>query len=50
MRAFAEEKEITCLPTWATFRDRQCDGDTASASECSGVEQQDGAFAQALSG
>lgn len=37
---------------WATFRDRACTGeDTSKASDsCSGVAQEDGAFAEALSG
>lgn len=54
VRSFAEDKSLAWLSMWATFRDKQCD-ETASASDgastdCSGVQQQDGAFAEALSG
>jgi hypothetical protein len=54
VRSFAEDKGLAWLSMWSTFRDRQCDT-TASAADgastdCSGVQQQDGAFAQALSG
>ncbi|WP_340376885.1 chitinase [Streptomyces sp. SS7] len=53
VREFAEEKGIAWVSMWATFRDRQCeDGtDTADAlTDCSGVAQSSGAFAEALAG
>ncbi|MFJ6069897.1 chitinase [Streptomyces sp. NPDC093065] len=53
VRAFAEEKGIAWVSMWAAFRDRQC-GDDASAqdalTDCSGVEQESGAFAEAFAG
>ncbi|WP_077798994.1 chitinase [Streptomyces sp. JHA26] len=53
VRAFAEENGIAWVSMWATFRDRQC-ADDASAddalTECSGVEQESGAFAEAFAG
>ncbi|MGC0384364.1 chitinase [Streptomyces sp. SAI-129] len=53
VRAFAEEKGIAWVSVWATFRDRRC-GDDASAddalTDCSGVEQESGAFAKAFAG
>jgi chitinase len=54
LRTFAEEKEVAWVSMWSTFRDRQCSsGDASSddaATDCSGVTQSSGAFAQALSG
>jgi chitinase len=54
LRTFAEEKEVAWVSMWSTFRDRQCSsGDPSSddaATDCSGVTQSSGAFAQALSG
>lgn len=54
VRAFAEEKEVAWVSMWSTFRDQQCeDDDSASddaATDCSGVEQDSGAFAEALAG
>ncbi|MER5179739.1 chitinase [Streptomyces sp. NPDC002896] len=54
LRSFAEEKSIAWLSMWATFRDQQCDDDDSSsddaATDCSGVTQAAGAFAEALSG
>ncbi|MFE0413114.1 chitinase [Streptomyces tendae] len=51
VRAFAEEKDIAWVSMWAAFRDRRC-GDDASAqdalTDCSGVEQDDGAFGTAF--
>ncbi|WP_393062530.1 hypothetical protein [Streptomyces sp. LN549] len=43
---------VGALSLWAAFRDRPCTGeDSSKASDsCSGVEQEDGAFAEALSG
>ena len=53
VRSFAEENGIAWVSMWATFRDRQC-GDDASAddalTDCSGVEQESGAFAEAFAG
>ncbi|MFJ9814126.1 chitinase [Streptomyces sp. NPDC101151] len=54
VRAFAEEKEIAWVSMWSGFRDRQC-RDAASASDdaatdCSGVSQSSGAFAEAFAG
>ncbi|MFJ3210269.1 chitinase [Streptomyces flaveolus] len=53
VRSFAEENGIAWVSMWATFRDRQC-GDDASAddalTDCSGVEQESGAFAKAFAG
>lgn len=53
VREFAEEKGIAWVSMWASFRDRACDAgsDTDDAStDCSGVDQEDGAFAAAFSG
>jgi hypothetical protein len=54
VRTFAEEKEIAWVSMWSTFRDQQCaDGDSASddaATNCSGVKQSSGAFANAFAG
>ncbi|MEW2567030.1 chitinase [Streptomyces sp. NPDC047070] len=54
VRAFAEEKGIAWVSMWSTFRDQQCEGDDASsddaATNCSGVEQEAGAFAEAFTG
>ncbi|MGW0813311.1 chitinase [Streptomyces viridiviolaceus] len=53
VRSFAEEKEIAWVSMWSTFRDWQC-GDDSSAddalTDCSGVDQEDGAFAGAFTG
>ncbi|MFG3075313.1 chitinase [Streptomyces sp. NPDC048225] len=53
VRAFAAEKGIAWVSVWAAFRDRRC-GDDASAenalTDCSGVEQESGAFAEAFAG
>ncbi|MFE5819536.1 chitinase [Streptomyces sp. NPDC056479] len=53
VREFAEEKGIGWVSMWATFRDQEC-GDDASSDDaltnCSGVDQEDGAFAEAFSG
>lgn len=52
VRKFAEEKEIGWVSMWGTFRDRQCGEGQSSQSDastnCSGVKQSSGAFAQAL--
>ncbi|KMS80606.1 hydrolase [Streptomyces leeuwenhoekii] len=53
VRAFATGKGIAWVSAWASFRDRRCGDDSAgedASTECSGVEQEDGAFAQAFSG
>ncbi|MFD5447520.1 chitinase [Streptomyces sp. NPDC003470] len=53
VRAFAEENGVAWVSMWATFRDRPCDGDTSSddaLTDCSGVDQEDGDFAQAFAG
>ncbi|WP_371669789.1 chitinase [Streptomyces sp. NBC_00289] len=52
VRAFAEEREIAWVSMWSTFRDQQCasgssDNDDA-ATNCSGVKQGSGAFAEAF--
>jgi hypothetical protein len=53
VRAFAEEKGISWVSMWSTFRDQRCsDGDAAkddALTNCSGVEQSSGAFAEAFS-
>ncbi|GGT18300.1 chitinase [Streptomyces griseoviridis] len=53
VRAFAEEKEIAWVSMWSTFRDQPCDDDADSddaATDCSGVDQEAGAFGEALAG
>jgi hypothetical protein len=56
VRRFAAREGIAWVSLWATFRDRPCeDGESASgqgdaATDCSGVEQDAGAFAQAFAG
>ncbi|MFD7706444.1 chitinase [Streptomyces sp. NPDC059786] len=53
VRTFAEEKEIAWVSMWSTFRDQECtdsSGSDDAATDCSGVEQSDGAFAEAFSG
>jgi chitinase len=54
VQAFAEEKGVAWVSMWSTFRDQQCeDDDSASddpATNCSGVTQSSGAFAEALAG
>ncbi|MFI1421005.1 chitinase [Streptomyces sp. NPDC020731] len=53
VRAFAEEKGVAWVSMWSTFRDTEC-GEDASAddplTDCSGVEQEDGAFGEAFAG
>jgi chitinase len=52
VRAFAEEKEIAWVSMWSAFRDQQCEDDDAAsddaATNCSGVTQRSGAFAEAF--
>jgi chitinase len=54
VRTFAEEKEITWVSMWSTFRDRRCTaGDSGAddaATNCSGVSQSSGAFGEAFAG
>ncbi|MFJ2260009.1 chitinase [Streptomyces sp. NPDC087844] len=54
VRSFAEEKGVAWVSMWSTFRDQECEGDDASsddaATNCSGVEQEAGAFAKAFTG
>ncbi|MET9056862.1 chitinase [Streptomyces antibioticus] len=53
VREFAEEKGISWVSMWSTFRDQQCEEGTATddaLTNCSGVEQSPGAFAEAFSG
>ncbi|MFE0444275.1 chitinase [Streptomyces fungicidicus] len=53
VRDFAREKGVAWVSMWSAFRDREC-GEDASAddplTDCSGVEQEDGAFGEALAG
>ncbi|QOV36366.1 hydrolase [Streptomyces ferrugineus] len=53
VREFADDKGIGWVSMWATFRDQEC-GDDSSAedalTDCSGVDQEDGAFGEAFSG
>ncbi|MFF6998000.1 chitinase [Streptomyces sp. NPDC008313] len=53
VRAFAEKKGIAWVSMWATFRDREC-GEDAAADDplinCSGVEQENGAFGKVFAG
>ncbi len=53
VRTFAEEKEVAWVSMWSTFRDQQC-ADKATGRDdpltnCSGVKQGSGAFAEAFS-
>ena len=53
VRTFAEEKEIAWVSMWSTFRDQQCESGTSNddaATDCSGVDQSAGAFAEAFTG
>ncbi|MDR6980524.1 chitinase [Streptomyces sp. 3330] len=53
VRTFAEEKGISWVSMWSTFRDQQCEDGSATddaLTNCSGVEQSSGAFAEAFSG
>ncbi|WP_203183546.1 chitinase [Streptomyces pratensis] len=53
LRSFATSHGVGALSLWAAFRDQECSSevDTTTASDtCSGVEQEAGAFAEALSG
>ncbi|MET8766201.1 chitinase [Streptomyces sp. NPDC004658] len=54
VRRFAERKGVAWVSMWSAFRDRQCaDGESGqddAATDCSGVRQRPGAFAQAFAG
>ncbi|MFI2909780.1 chitinase [Streptomyces sp. PDY-4] len=53
VRAFAREKGVAWVSMWAAFRDRECGEDDSAddpLTDCSGVEQEDGAFAEAFAG
>ncbi|MFE0249456.1 chitinase [Streptomyces sp. NPDC059010] len=53
VREFAEEKGVGWVSMWATFRDQECGDDSSSddaLTNCSGVGQENGAFAEAFSG
>ncbi|WP_314223450.1 chitinase [Streptomyces zaehneri] len=53
VRTFAEEKGISWVSMWSTFRDQQCEEGSATddaLTNCSGVEQSAGAFAEAFTG
>lgn len=51
VREFADEKGVAWVSMWATFRDQECgDGATDELTDCSGVEQGNGAFGEAFSG
>lgn len=52
VRTFAEENEIAWVSMWSTFRDQQCEEGNSDEDDaltnCSGVEQSSGAFAEAF--
>jgi chitinase len=52
VRTFAEEKQIAWVSMWSSFRDQQCEEGNAedddAKTNCSGVEQSSGAFAEAF--
>jgi chitinase len=53
VREFADDKGVAWVSMWAAFRDRACDEDSSSddpLTNCSGIEQEDGAFGEAFSG
>lgn len=54
VRAFAEGKGVAWVSMWSAFRDQQCEDGAASsgdaATDCSGVKQGAGDFAEAFSG
>jgi chitinase len=54
VRTFAEGKGVAWVSMWSTFRDQRCEDGSASAgnaaTDCSGVEQGQGDFAEAFSG
>ncbi len=48
----ANDHGVAWVSVWSTFRDRPCDRDTADdpLTDCSGVEQEAGAFGDTLAG
>ncbi|MFF3304562.1 chitinase [Streptomyces sp. NPDC002908] len=53
LRTFATRQGVGALSLWASFRDQECDADedtTTASDTCSGVDQEAGAFAEALGG
>ncbi|MGW0135209.1 chitinase [Streptomyces sp. NPDC003299] len=53
VRSFAAGKGVAWVSMWSAFRDQPCgDGSSAqdAATDCSGVPQEDGAFAEAFAG
>ncbi|MEV5173630.1 chitinase [Streptomyces flaveolus] len=54
VRTFAERKGVAWVSMWSTFRDRECEaaqsGGDDAATDCSGVAQRSGAFAEAFTG
>lgn len=53
VREFAAGKGVGWVSMWATFRDQACGDDSSSddaLTNCSGVDQEEGAFAEAFSG
>ncbi|MGQ5639679.1 MULTISPECIES: chitinase [unclassified Streptomyces] len=54
VRTFAVGKQIAWVSMWSSFRDRQCaqgeSGADDAATDCSGVEQDEGAFGRAFAG
>ncbi|MFI1484615.1 chitinase [Streptomyces sp. NPDC020747] len=53
VRSFAEEKGVAWVSMWSTFRDQPCKDNSSAddaATDCSGVDQQAGDFAEAFTG
>ena len=53
VRSYAEEKGVAWVSMWSTFRDQPCEDDSSAddaATDCSGVEQRAGDFAEAFTG
>ncbi len=54
VRTFAERRGVAWVSMWSTFRDRECEagqsGRADAATDCSGVAQSSGAFAEAFTG
>ncbi|MGJ5759378.1 chitinase [Streptomyces galbus] len=51
VRAFAEDEGLGWVSMWSTFRDQRCGADASAQdalTECSGVRQETGAFAEAF--
>ena len=52
VRKFARDKGVGRVSMWVTYRDQKCAGDvntSVAQASCSGVDQEPGAFAKALS-